>query len=401
MPSSPEEFEIEIFRAGQHTASNGVTLSYSGQELNQILDSYNVDQHEAPVVVGHPKDNGPAFGWVKGLRVQGDKLIAKLHECNSDFVDLVRDKAYKKVSASFYTPQSPSNPTPGKWALRHVGFLGAMPPAIKGLAGVEFADGDESLEFELDFGDGYWLANLSGTAMLYQKLREWLISEQGTEAADRILPFEGLGILQAEKQMLLDKIDAMSASRPSEACPCMKTGTKHPEIEIEVGEEDDEEEETMPNEMDMGQMQSRMAALDAREKAVAAAEAKLKEKDLTQYCEIDLKGKLTPALASIPEVVAFMQQLDGEVVEFGESKTSPLGWFKGFLARLPQQVEFGEQVPSAPAEIALTNPEYRDGFDRTGLNDHQKIVEYCRKSGKNPGDTTDYAEAMTALGITY
>ena len=113
-----------------------------------------------------------------------------------------------------------------------------------------------------------------------------------------------------------------------------------------------------------------------------------------------MKGKLTPALASIPEVVAFMQQLDGEVVEFGESKASPLDWFKSFLARLPQQVEFGEQVPSAPAEIALTNPEYRE-YDRTELNNHQKILEYCRKSGKNPGDTNDYAEAMTALGITY
>jgi hypothetical protein len=399
MPLHPDEFEIEIFRAGQHTASNGVTLSYSGQELNQILNSYNPGQHEAPVVVGHPKDNGPAFGWVKGLRVQGDKLLAKLHQCNSDFVDLVRDKAYKKVSASFYTPQSPSNPTPGQWSLRHVGFLGAMPPAIKGLAGVEFADGDESLEFELDFGDGYMLANLSGTAMLYQKLREWLISEQGTEAADRILPFEGLGILHAEKQMLLDKIDAMSASRPSEACPCMKTGTK-PEIEIEVGE-NDEEEETMPSEsMDMGQMQKRMDELDAREKAVAAAESKLKEKDLTQYCEIDLKGKLTPAMASIPEVVAFMQQLDGEVVEFGESKASPLDWFKGFLNRLPQQVDFSEQAPSIPAEVALTKPEYRE-YDRAGLSDHQQIVEYCRKSGKNPDNTTDYSEAMTALGITY
>jgi hypothetical protein len=271
-----------------------------------------------------------------------------------------------------------------------------MPPAIKGLAGVEFADGDESLEFELDFGDGYWLASLSGTAMLYQKLREWLISEQGTEAADRILPFEGLGILQAEKQMLLDRIDAMSASRPSsEVCPCMK-GTKNPEVEVEIEDEEDD----MPEEMEMGQMQSRMAALEAREKAVALAESKLKQKDLTQYCEIELKGKLTPALASIPEVVAFMQQLDGEVVEFGESKASPLDWFKGFLARLPRQVEFGEQVPSAPAEIALTNPEYRE-FDRTGLNDHQKIVEYCRKSGKNPDRTSDYSEAMTALGITY
>jgi hypothetical protein len=388
MPLHPDEFEVEIFRAGSHTASNGVTLSYSGEELAQMSGSYSPSLHEAPVVVGHPKDNGPAFGWVKELRLQGDRLFAKLHQCNSDFVQLVKDKAYKKISASFYPPQSASNPTPGKWSLRHVGFLGAMPPAVKGLAGVEFAEDGESIDFELDFGEDYFAANLSGTAMLYQRLREWLISEQGTEAADRILPFEGAGILQAEKQRLLDMISA--ASRPSEACPCMTTDTK-PKVEIEI---EDEEE------MDMGQMRSRLADLDAREKAVAAAESKLKEKDLTQYCEIDLKGKLTPGLAPVAEVVAFMQSLASESVEFGEATTTPLDWFKKFLSNLPQQVEFGEQAPSAPAEVALTNPEHRD-FDRESLLQHQQVVELCRKSGKNPDNTADYAEALTSLGYTF
>ena len=48
---------------------------------------------------------------------------------------------FKKRSASFYPPGHPANPTPDRPYLRHVGFLGAQPPAVKGLA--DFADAGE------------------------------------------------------------------------------------------------------------------------------------------------------------------------------------------------------------------------------------------------------------------
>ena len=57
------------------------------------------------------------------------------------FAGLLKAGRFKKRSASFYPPGHPSNPTPDRPYLRHVGFLGAQPPAVKGLA--DFADAGE------------------------------------------------------------------------------------------------------------------------------------------------------------------------------------------------------------------------------------------------------------------
>ena len=44
---------------------------------------------------------------------------------------------------AFTPPDHPSNPVPNAYYLRHVGFLGAQPPAVKGLGEARFADVDQ------------------------------------------------------------------------------------------------------------------------------------------------------------------------------------------------------------------------------------------------------------------
>jgi hypothetical protein len=55
-------------------------------------------------------------------------------------IDLVRSGNYKKISASFFSPYHGDNPAPGIWCLRHVGFLGAVPPAVKGMEALAFSE---------------------------------------------------------------------------------------------------------------------------------------------------------------------------------------------------------------------------------------------------------------------
>lgn len=141
---------IEIFRTGTHVGMSGVPMSFSAAMLRDCAASYDPAHHEAPVVVGHPKTDAPAYGWVAGLKVDGDRLVADVRDVDPAFAELVRQRRYSKISASFWAPRSPGNPTPGKLALRHVGFLGANPPAVKGLKAVAFAD-DEP--WTLTFGD--------------------------------------------------------------------------------------------------------------------------------------------------------------------------------------------------------------------------------------------------------
>lgn len=134
---------IEIFRAGKHTDSNGRSGEFPPERLSEIASTYNSRILEepsmlAPVVKGHPKSDAPAFGWVKRLARRGDRLVAFVQDIAADFAEEVRQGKFKKVSISLYPDLM----------LRHVGFLGAATPAVKGLAEAEFAEKDGASVYE-------------------------------------------------------------------------------------------------------------------------------------------------------------------------------------------------------------------------------------------------------------
>lgn len=137
---------LHIFRAGTHKGANGNTIDYSEEDVAAIATLYDPDIHEAPLVIGHPSDNEPAFGWVQDLSASGADLRAEPHQVEQNFAEAVRSGRFKKISASFYPPSHPNHPVPSASApyLRHVGFLGAKAPAVKGLDTPDLAD-DEDL----------------------------------------------------------------------------------------------------------------------------------------------------------------------------------------------------------------------------------------------------------------
>lgn len=145
-----QTLQHEIFIAGTRADNSGKTITITPDDLNTIAQGYNPSFHEAPIVIGHPDDNAPAYGWVKSLSVKGDKLYAEFGEMDEGFVGLVKSGRYKKLSASFYPPNHPSNPKPESWYLRHIGFLGALPPAVKGLSPVSFNDNSDGI---VSFGE--------------------------------------------------------------------------------------------------------------------------------------------------------------------------------------------------------------------------------------------------------
>ncbi len=144
--------QIEVFRVGQHIDDAGIAHHFSEADLAGMVTSYNPTLREAPLTVGHPKDNLPAYGWVKSVvRTAAGALAITLRQVEPQFAEMVQAGRFKKRSASFYPPYAPNNPTPGKWYLRHVAFLGAQQPAIHGLAEVNFkaAASDDAMCFAL------------------------------------------------------------------------------------------------------------------------------------------------------------------------------------------------------------------------------------------------------------
>ena len=130
---------LDIFAGGKQVDSSGT--EHDGDKLiDGALKNFD-EKNKPPVVIGHPKTNSPAFGWVSGLREKikdGKRFLqAKLDNLNEGFLNAWKAGAYKNRSAAF-------NPD---GSLRHVGFLGGTPPAVKGLEDYQFNQPGNIFEF--------------------------------------------------------------------------------------------------------------------------------------------------------------------------------------------------------------------------------------------------------------
>ena len=171
---------IEVFRAGTHTDSKGRSCTFTEADLDQMVG--NLSLGSAPAVLGHPKHNDPAYGWVKAdsAKRDGVSLFVKFEDINPAFEASVDSGAYRNRSVSVFQDKDAG------WRLRHVGWLGAVPPAIEGLQPLDYSAEVDAHEFSSQEWDiGY---ALSDTAEVLRGLREQLIAKDGIEAADLALP---------------------------------------------------------------------------------------------------------------------------------------------------------------------------------------------------------------------
>jgi hypothetical protein len=197
-PTEPIKARIEVFRPGTFKPMGGEPISYSAADLRAIADAYDADGAPAPVVIGHPDVDAPAFGWVSRFDFDAgaERLYAELHEIEPQFAEMVKAGRFRKVSMAFFSPSTPHNPVPGTWYPKHVGFLGAAAPAVSGLKPARFA-GAADATFEAAFGD----RGLEETASILRTLRDFFIEKFGLEETEKALPswrIEWLGQVEAE-----------------------------------------------------------------------------------------------------------------------------------------------------------------------------------------------------------
>ncbi len=204
---------FEIFRTGTHTSLNGQTKDFSESDLDTIASSYDPQQHEAPIVIGHPETNAPAYGWIDKIKRVGDRLIAFPKQVSSEFSELVKTGAFKKRSISI-TPDL---------QLNHVGFLGATAPAVKGLKDVEFAENVDELEFaSFEFdpvtlseveGDSLELEpelKLNNSLLLSEKLDQF--SQEISSLKTSLLQFADKGLNKEDLDKIHQRIDELRFS---------------------------------------------------------------------------------------------------------------------------------------------------------------------------------------------
>lgn len=368
---------IEIFRGGTHTDMRGTTLAFGESEIAGIAAAYDPALSEAPIVIGHPRTDAPAYGWVKSLSARGDRLYAEPDQVDAAFAELVESGRYKKVSACFYRPAAPANPKPGAYYLRHVGFLGAQPPAVKGLAPVEFAESPEDDLLLVEFADHESVSLLSRVLSLFRGVRDYIVERDGTEKADAVIPN---GVLESMKEQA-----TVALVLPPDPEPAYSEENVMPD-----------DKKTVPPVQPAAspeELARRVSELEAREAAFAERQRRAEAE--TVVTAAVREGRLTPAQSE--GLAAFMASLsESDTIAFSEGgkELSPVAFMKTFLSRLPVQVEFAEKSAGAdetidglsPLDAANRAVAYQERMKRDGVVITTTEALSAVKAGKDNGE---------------
>ena len=337
MPNSNPGFRIEVFRTGTFKPMSGEAISYGADDLSGIASGYDRDGSPAPIVIGHPATDAPAYGWVSGFEydADADRLFADIDDLDPAFEEAVKAGRYKKVSMSFHTPDAPNNPTPGKWYAKHIGFLGGAAPAVSGLKPVHFAASAEGEEviFEASFGE----AGFEDTADLFRGMRDWFIEKFGLEAADNVLPFYRIDWLGDRELSTAPQTPAPLFVAPSPT-PSPKETSMTPE---EIAAEE-------------ARLATERTALDARAADIAAKEAEARSAEHAAFAEtLITDGKLLPAKKD--QFVAILDALPADqAVSFSEGETTPVAAaLMALMSEQPKALSFGQiDLGDAPSDLA-------------------------------------------------
>lgn len=354
---------IHIFKPGRHVTMAGEVIEFSEADVAATARAYNPTLHEAPLVIGHPKTDDPAQGWVGSLSATARGLFAAPRDVEAAFAEQVGQRRYGKVSAKFYSPDSPSNPVPGVWYLRHVGFLGAQPPGVKGLDNPAFADADDgcvAFQEAIEFGD--W--DDRNIASMFRSLRDWFLTKFGQEEADRALPGWNVDALQ---ESAAQHESEKSSIAPAFSDPVVLPVTDNPK---EMNAVTPEQKAAL--EAENAQLKQQIAQRDDAERR---AQATKRHQDNAAFAEgLVSNGVLAPkhkdAVVAVLDLAA-TPAADGKSVEFGDGddKQPLLNVLKGFLGEMPKFVEFGEAATKDRADIVKeTNPLLADAEARAAAN---------------------------------
>lgn len=314
---------FSIFRKGKHTAGSGTTLDFSEADLRRAAAVYDPAVSPAPIVVGHPTLNGPAYGWVKALHFNdgtGENEVDP-EQVEESFAEMVKAGRFRTRSASWYLPGSARHPLKGTenhdtYYLRHVGFLGAEAPAIKGLKDVSFSDDGEGVVEFADSARWAW----GSLAVLIGGIRDWLIGEKGLEVADKVLPKFYLTDLDAAAREARDANETATAGSPAFSEQDDMATVQELQTQLAAAQAQIAALQKTQMPADFAERESGLAA---REAAVKAAEAKTARAAVEARVDVLIKaGKALPAAKK--QMVEFAMSLaEGEAtIDFGEGATA-------------------------------------------------------------------------------
>lgn len=313
---------FEIWQAGKYPQGE-----FTEDDVQQIVDNYDPQTEEAPIVLGHPKNSDPAFGWVEALARKGPVLLAKFKQVVPEFAEAVNAGRYKKVSVRLAKDEKKG------WTLKHVGFLGAALPQVRGLTPISFNSEDGGLEVECDFD--------SGTSQGAPQNHHKEVSQMD----------------EKEKEALKEQLKK--------------------ELQAEFSQENED-------------LKKQLA--DSENKLKKAEFAALVEQNKVKIPPA-LKLGLVEFMASLPDGEDTVEFVAKEGDKEKTVKQSPVAFFKDFLGKLPDYTPlFKETAPEGEGKTRRGEKEFAGvPVDEERMELHKKALDFMEKN-KVP-----YEEALVAV----
>ena len=341
---------IKVLRTGSFTDRHGVPVIITTDRIDNIVKKYNPELSETPLVIGHPKNDDPAFGWVDSFKRAGEFLLAKPKQVVQEFSEAVNAGRYKYVSCALRDDDT----------VRHVGFLGAEPPAVKGLGSVSLSEGESFTEIELSEYN-VWMEKsiLRQMTGMFARLRDLFVEKYGADTADKITTFDDLSNIQRN----IDNLEE-TPTNDVQMFSENKTGDSIVSKAVEKeGQNADQSAKVAELSEEITRLKTEAAA---RDKTIADAAKAATTREFGEFCNVLVtKGVLTPAVKTI--ACELSEVLSGVTtdIELSEadgktSKRSPVDHLKALLNSLPKAIELSEVATKgkvAPTAVDATNPE--------------------------------------------
>ena len=351
---------LDVFRAGTHRDSGGSTRAWTEADLDALVAAHRAGD-PAPVVVGHPEHDAPAWGWVESMRRVGDRLQARLRDLDPAFRAAVEAGRYARRSVALAASGDGLR-------LQHLGFLGGAAPAVEGLAPTRFAaPATHTYTFAAPAPGAY--AAWRTLARLLRSLRERIVAADGVAAADAALPEYDLEtVAEAAQAPPAESTGApraafgrtpAPASPPDPSDPDPSDSNPDPEtIETMSGQTSPQTPDACAEAERLAGEAERLAAERAVFEAERAAHAAAQRRQSaeTRVAAHVAAGRVLPGEAA--GLAAFAAALpDDEAATFiftagdgdGEVRRTPRAYFETFLSGLPRRVDYREHSASGAA----------------------------------------------------
>ena len=386
----------EIFEGGKQKASNGKIINLSESDLDQVIE--NSQGRDIPLVIGHPKEADPAYGWSKEYKREGLKLFTRSHSFADEFSDAVQHKHFPKRSVSLEPSEN------GGLQIRHVGFLGAVPPAVKTLTDIEFAQSDESLTFDFSMSAderrevGFSFKNIAG---YFRRLKNSMIEKTSLEEADKLMPEWELNDLEETARSIRQpQAPTHSFSDQPQTIPTDNTGDSAVTFSQEEAQRLADENKQLKQEVDD---KDKTISKQKNEHNFAAAKTAATE----LVTPLLKEGKLLPANTKGDGLVNFMAQLqtlpaEDSTFEFSEGEGDeakkvemPLYDFMvDFVNQLNPQIKLGRESSESADDTT------EESSDFYGHNVDADNLAFTRKAKKYAADNNvDFVTAVKHLEL--